>query len=198
MSGVKYCVCSSKHCLRQQDGWEPYVERKDILVWRKEHQCKKGLYHYKLYGKFDDVNVWEFLAVQLDLSKYRLGWDTTTSQCREVDTQTLTSTAPGDNDNGNSVVSTQHQNKSQAMVYYWEVQYPAFFSNRCSIILCFLCVLFVSMVQLIADEISMSGILYQSIVILLILIATTGVIRPQLTSGVNTAVVGGVRNSVLQ
>ena len=73
MSGVKYCVCSSKHCLRQQDGWEPYVERKDILVWRKEHQCKKGLYHYKLYGKFDDVNVWEFLAVQLDLSKYKAG-----------------------------------------------------------------------------------------------------------------------------
>ena len=44
---IKYCVCTSKHIHRKEDGWEPYVERKDILVWRKEHRHKKGLYHYK-------------------------------------------------------------------------------------------------------------------------------------------------------
>ena len=63
------------------------MERKDILVWRKEHRSKKGLYHYKLYGTFDDISVWEFLAVQLDLSQYRRGWDTTTAVCKEVEVQ---------------------------------------------------------------------------------------------------------------
>lgn len=63
------------------------MERKDILVWRKEHRSKKGLYHYKLYGTFDDITVWEFLAVQLDLSQYRRGWDTTTAVCKEVEVQ---------------------------------------------------------------------------------------------------------------
>ena len=93
----------------------------------------------KLYGKFDDVTVWEFLAVQLDMSKYRLGWDTSTAQCREVDIQDLVPdtavTTPGDNtgdttDNGDNTATEICHNKSQAMVYYWEVQYPAFFSNR--------------------------------------------------------------------
>ena len=42
MSGVKYCVCNTKTgTARCQDGWEPYVERKDIIVWRKEHIKKK-------------------------------------------------------------------------------------------------------------------------------------------------------------
>ena len=104
----------------------------------------QGLYHYKLYGTFDDVNVWEFLAVQLDLGKYRLGWDTSTAQCREVDTDqddgdtmVTPETTGGDNDSGDHTNNTMvaSQNKSQAMVYYWEVQYPAFFSNRCRICL---------------------------------------------------------------
>ena len=140
------------------------MERKDILVWRREHASKRGLYEYKLYGKFDDVTVWEFLAVQLDLSQYRHTWDTSTAQCREVETQKcdVTDTAvmkqeevddtavmkqeevddnsvkkqeDSQGDEGDQTAQITHvpQNKSQAIVYYWEVKYPAFFSNRCRI-----------------------------------------------------------------
>ena len=79
--------------------------------------------------------------MQLDLGKYRLGWDTSTAQCREVDTDQdgdtmVTPETGADHDTGddhtNDTTMVASQNKSQAMVYYWEVQYPAFFSNRCS------------------------------------------------------------------
>ena len=116
------------------------MERKDILVWRKEHRSKKGLYHYKLYGKFDDVTVWEFLAVQLDLSQYRRGWDTSTAVCKEVEVQQrrkssviIEGESPSsldDKDGFRDTDSSSANNNSEALVYYWEVQYPAFFSNR--------------------------------------------------------------------
>jgi len=109
---ISYCKCSvskpgSANLLSSGSDWEPFVERKDILVWRKEHKQKKGLYHYKLYGVFDDITVWEFLAVQLDLSKFRLGWDSSTAQCKQVDKErddtTLELTTGCDN-NGTTVV----------------------------------------------------------------------------------------------
>ena len=138
LQDVKYCVCSSKPQLRSEDGWEPYVERKDILVWRKGHCSKKGLYHYKLYGKFDDVTVWEFLAVQLDLSQYRLGWDSSTARCQEVEVQKRKSSLIIQGDTAGPLARDGHRhtdtssenNNSEALVYHWEVQYPAFFSNR--------------------------------------------------------------------
>ena len=122
-------------------------------MWRREHASKRGLYEYKLYGKFDDVTVWEFLAVQLDLSQYRHTWDTSTAQCREGETQKcdVTNTAvmkqeevdnkdvtkkedsQGDEGDQSGQMTHVPQNKSQAIVYYWEVKYPAFFSNRCHI-----------------------------------------------------------------
>lgn len=130
--GVTYCKCS--HSKPGNSDWEPFVERKDILVWRKEHCQKKGLYHYKLYGVFDDITVWEFLAVQLDLSKFRLGWDSSTAQCRQVDKEDR-----GGVDEGVTNTTTLELSKgcdtpggsSDAMVYYWEVHWPTFFSNRC-------------------------------------------------------------------
>jgi len=129
--GVTYCKCS--HSKPGTSDWEPFVERKDILVWRKEHRQKKGLYHYKLYGVFDDITVWEFLAVQLDLSKFRLGWDSSTAQCRQVDKEDR-----GGVDEGVTNSTTLELSKgcgtpggsSDAMVYYWEVHWPTFFSNR--------------------------------------------------------------------
>jgi len=132
---ISYCKCSvskpgSTNHLTGSD-WEPFVERKDILVWRKEHKHKKGLYHYKLYGVFDDITVWEFLAVQLDLSKFRLGWDSSTAQCKQVDREkknidehTL-ELHTGCDINGEDTAGS-----SEAMVYYWEVHWPTFFSNR--------------------------------------------------------------------
>ena len=80
--------------------------------------------------------------MQLDLSKYRLGWDTSTATCLEVESQTKetidTIDAPANDDSGDDGHTDEtddthdhiSQNKSQALVYYWEVQYPAFFSNR--------------------------------------------------------------------
>ena len=80
-----------------------------VQVWRREHEHLPGLYRYKLYGNFQvdfsqffytdmksmflvnlkticrqDVTVWEFLAVQLDLTKFRLSWDSNTVDCRQV------------------------------------------------------------------------------------------------------------------
>ena len=72
--GVRYCSCSGKQqqsgnkvhenisCIyiiqqkyipfsNQGEGWQPYVERADLLVWRREHASKRGLYEYKLYGQ---------------------------------------------------------------------------------------------------------------------------------------------------
>ena len=62
--------------------WTPFIERKDILVWRREHLSMKGMYEYKMYGSFDDVTAEEFLSVQLDMTEFRLTWDKSTAQVR--------------------------------------------------------------------------------------------------------------------
>jgi len=89
-----------------KDNWQLFVERPGIWVWRREHEHLPGLYRYKLYGHFQDVTVWEFLAVQLDLTKFRLSWDSNTVDCRQV------------------------AEEDQGLVYYWQVAWPTFFSNR--------------------------------------------------------------------
>lgn len=62
-----------------------------------------------MYGSFDDVSAEEFLSVQLDMSEFRLSWDKSSAQCVVIDQDTSS-------DNG--------------IVYYWEVNWPRFFSNR--------------------------------------------------------------------
>ena len=62
-----------------------------------------------MYGNFDDVSADEFLSVQLDMSEFRLSWDTNTAQCVVIDSEADT---------------------EEAIVYYWEVNWPRFFSNR--------------------------------------------------------------------
>jgi hypothetical protein len=45
---VIYCSCSdSKPPSTEVDGWKPFIERPNTLVWRKEHETYKGLYAYK-------------------------------------------------------------------------------------------------------------------------------------------------------
>jgi len=90
--------------------WIPFLERQDIRVWRREHKTMKGNYEYKMYGNFDDVSADEFLSVQLDMSEFRLSWDKNTAQCIVIDKEA------DDNDSN--------------IVYYWEVNWPRFFSNR--------------------------------------------------------------------
>ena len=76
--GVRYCSCSGKQQQSgikveeieyskyeqkyipfsdQGEGWQPYVERADLLVWRREHASKRGLYEYKLYGQVITVTM---------------------------------------------------------------------------------------------------------------------------------------------
>ena len=65
--------------------WTPFIEKKDILVWRREHPTRKGMYEYKMYGSFDDVTAEEFLSVQLDMTEFRLTWDKSTAQVGPVE-----------------------------------------------------------------------------------------------------------------
>ncbi|XP_023333112.1 uncharacterized protein LOC111704944 isoform X2 [Eurytemora carolleeae] len=110
---VKYCQCkdapSSVYGVGKEKGdWVPFLERKDIIVWRKEHPDLKGMYIYKMYGRFDDVSADEYLRVQLDMSEFRLNWDTSTAQCFVL----------------------ERKAETNQEVYYWEVNWPRFFSNR--------------------------------------------------------------------
>ena len=129
VENVNYCRCkdapASVYGQASEDcDWRPFIERKDILVWRREHGTMKGgyfcnycftnlpfvgNYEYKMYGNFDDVSADEFLSVQLDMSEFRLSWDTNTAQCVVIDSEADT---------------------EEAIVYYWEVNWPRFFSNR--------------------------------------------------------------------
>ena len=61
-----------------------------------------------MYGSFDDVTADEYLSVQLDMSEFRLSWDKSSAQCYVLDKDTQTG----------------------GIVYYWEVNWPRFFSNR--------------------------------------------------------------------
>ena len=48
MPDVTYCTCSDGKALNTEvDGWKPFIERPNTLVWRKEHEVYKGLYCYK-------------------------------------------------------------------------------------------------------------------------------------------------------
>jgi len=110
IAGVSYCTCpdspKSVFGVASVSGWSPFLEKKDILVWRRPHPTLKGMYQYKMYGNFADISAEEFLFVQNDLSRFRLSWDSSTKQVSLVE---------GD---------------SADMVYYWETAWPSFFSNR--------------------------------------------------------------------
>jgi len=129
VEGVSYCQCPEKKssvydvvdakCGESDTCWAPFLERKDVIVWRREHHQHRGLYAYKMYGRFDDVTASEFLDIQMDLSELRLKWDNSTAQCHIIK-ETHHSTAGSSND-----FSTDW-----SQVYYWEVNWPRFFSNR--------------------------------------------------------------------
>ena len=59
--------------------------------------------------------------------------DTAVTKQKELDDNAVTKQEDSQGDEGDQTGQMTHvpQNKSQAIVYYWEVKYPAFFSNRC-------------------------------------------------------------------
>lgn len=97
---AQYCKCppgtESKECA---DHWEPYLQRKNLFVWRRKRP--NGCFEYKVYGKYDDVTAEDFLRVQIDID-YRKQWDTNAIVLNVVETESTTNSD----------------------VIYWEMQWP--------------------------------------------------------------------------
>ncbi|CAH2002180.1 unnamed protein product [Acanthoscelides obtectus] len=86
---------------KSYDQWVPYLERDDLVVWRRPHPS--GLYEYKVYGSYDDVCAMDFLQVQIDMD-YRKKWDEMTVMLEVADTD------PTPDANSDLI--------------YWELQWP--------------------------------------------------------------------------
>ena len=149
VDGVSYCSC--EHRLGSVYGqtsedceWSPFLERKDVLVWRREVGDHNGLYAYKMYGRFDDVTAKEFLDVQMDVSDFRLSWDSSTAQCHVITEgeqlqQQLQQLKQQQHqlkqqlhtaDDSCACAQGQVITKDVSQLYYWEVAWPRLFSNR--------------------------------------------------------------------
>ncbi|KAK7793816.1 hypothetical protein R5R35_014321 [Gryllus longicercus] len=106
---VQYCDCSGSkaHNSSVEQGWVPFLERNDLIVWRKEHPECHGLYAYKVYASYDDVTAYDFLCVQLD-TEYRKEWDHTAVELTILETD----------------------RSSNSDIIYWVMKWPRMFSNR--------------------------------------------------------------------
>ncbi|XP_034940585.1 stAR-related lipid transfer protein 7, mitochondrial-like isoform X2 [Chelonus insularis] len=111
---VEYCTChgSKPNVAVVSDEWKPFIERQDMLIWRKEDK-ETGLYAYKVFGTYADVSAEEFLQVQVDID-YRKVWDPTARELEIIDTDPKCASAK---DYHNDVI-------------YWEMIWPRLFSNR--------------------------------------------------------------------
>ncbi|XP_043667368.1 stAR-related lipid transfer protein 7, mitochondrial-like [Vespula pensylvanica] len=112
--GIEYCKCDGVKINTNKDpsGWQPYIERQDMLIWRKEEE-DTGLFAYKVYGSFSDVTAEDFLQVQIDID-YRKQWDITAHELQIIDTDPQ---------------STKSKNHSTDIIY-WEMIWPKLFANR--------------------------------------------------------------------
>ncbi|KPI97716.1 StAR-related lipid transfer protein 7, mitochondrial [Papilio xuthus] len=109
-AGVQYCDCKDGHPADESsDGWVPFMEAEDVIIWRKEYKPGQGLYAYKVYGRYPEVSARDFAAVQLD-GAYRRAWDAAVAALAVVQRHALG--VPG-----------------QA-VLHWEVLWPRLFANR--------------------------------------------------------------------
>lgn len=43
--GIEYCICCNKTLIKSKNGWEPYLEGKNMIIWRREE--KPSLFAYK-------------------------------------------------------------------------------------------------------------------------------------------------------
>ncbi|XP_003692055.1 stAR-related lipid transfer protein 7, mitochondrial-like isoform X2 [Apis florea] len=115
--GINYCTCYGEKFSAtsnvDQEGWRPYIERQDMLIWRREEPNFGGLFSYKVYGTFSDVTAEDFLQTQIDL-EYRKKWDATARELQVVDTDP----------------SLQKSDDSGIDIIYWETIWPRLFMNR--------------------------------------------------------------------
>ncbi|KAL0808556.1 hypothetical protein ABMA28_013001 [Loxostege sticticalis] len=108
--GVRYCACKEpKPQEESSDGWVPYMEEEDVIIWRKEYKPGQGLYAYKVFGHYKEVRAADFAAIQVD-GPYRRVWDTAVASL--------------------SVVERQANGVSDQAVLHWEVLWPRLFANR--------------------------------------------------------------------
>lgn len=114
--GVTYCNCygnnNAKAINNKDEPWEPFIEREDMLIWRRL-ESNSGLYAYKVYASFSDVTADDFLQVQLDI-EYRKKWDNTAKELDIIDTDPLTESAED----------------CRSDIIYWEMMWPRLFANR--------------------------------------------------------------------
>ncbi|XP_050676889.1 uncharacterized protein LOC126973597 isoform X2 [Leptidea sinapis] len=109
-AGISYCVCKeSKPEKKSVDGWFPFLETEEVIIWRKEYKAGQGLYAYKVYGRYKDVLASDFAAVQID-GAYRKAWDNAVASL--------------------SVVKRGAMGVPDQAVLHWEVLWPRLFANR--------------------------------------------------------------------
>lgn len=116
---------SGKQCEAYEKPWQPYLERKNMIIWRREEQ--PGLFAYKgkklfqvclrcginknfslfwfcaVYAVYDDISAEDFLHIQTD-TEYRKEWDKSAITLDVIDTDPV------------------HRNKSH--IIHWEMQWP--------------------------------------------------------------------------
>lgn len=94
------CGTSGVTTNKTYDEWTPFIEKQDLVVWRRLHSS--GQYEYKVFGSYNDITAQDFLNVQID-TDYRRSWDNTAVmlEVAEKDPQ---------DDNGD--------------ILYWEMQWP--------------------------------------------------------------------------
>ncbi|XP_021204518.2 stAR-related lipid transfer protein 7, mitochondrial isoform X1 [Bombyx mori] len=107
--GIQYCVCKDAQTSLESDGWSPFMEADDVIIWRKEYKPGQGLYAYKVYGRYREVRAEDFAAVQVD-GAYRTVWDTAVASL--------------------SVVERDANGVPGQAVLHWEVLWPRLFANR--------------------------------------------------------------------
>ncbi|XP_058797761.1 stAR-related lipid transfer protein 7, mitochondrial-like [Phymastichus coffea] len=115
---IQYCQCTKPQRAierAQQEGieWEPFLERNDMLMWRRMEKDNGGLYAYKIHATYDDVSAEDFLQVQIDID-YRKKWDDTAKQLEIIDTEP----------------STNEPIEGCSDIIYWEMIWPRMFANR--------------------------------------------------------------------
>nr|CAI5835226.1 unnamed protein product [Callosobruchus analis] len=109
-NNVNICECGTAgkpDSKKSYDEWVPYLEREDLVVWRKPHPS--GLYEYKVYGSYDDVCAMDFLQTQVDMD-YRRKWDKMTVMLEVAETDPTPDT--------------------NSDLIYWELEWPKLFANR--------------------------------------------------------------------
>ncbi|XP_018327633.1 stAR-related lipid transfer protein 7, mitochondrial-like isoform X2 [Agrilus planipennis] len=103
----KTISCSTCKDRQTYDEWSVFIEKQDMIVWRRPHSS--GNFEYKVYGSYHDVSGEDFLNVQID-TKYRKEWDNTAIQL--------------------DIVEADPNTESNSDIIYWEMQWPKFFTNR--------------------------------------------------------------------